>query len=618
MSKINKSAVDFRKEAIVKESEVIMKKMSKVSSVLDIFTDHTIDGTTPFEVVRHIVFSLIPESEIPLLSRFLADTKYDKKSYEWEYLETKTNAIRRNVRSLFLALDFKCQTKDAFYQQLVDAKSDLESYGELRTINREIIDKSSLQYLYTQNVDDSDAPLGINIPRFEIYLYQNLCSGLQAKEIFIEHSVEYTSLDELLRKPSSQEERIEILSEMGLDQFIQPASQHLGDLKAKMDAQIKLISDRVEKGENDFLRINPNNDQVRWTTAVKRKDDTETESFFSKFTQKEIIRVIRRVHQETGFLNALQISSSKNKKRMGKADSNDVIACLMANGTFQGLKNFAAISDRQYHALKKVEDDLLRPENIQAASDMVINASEELLIYQHLQPQDGKLHGSADGQKFLSRYDNYMLRHSKKYFGSKKGVVVYTLVTSFFGAKAKLISANQHESSFLYDVVYNNTSSLQPDIISTDNHGVSRYNFAIMNAFGFKFVPRFARFKRKFLNEFKVSLDAENIFSLKTAINWELIESEWENIVDILLSLGSRSISQSTLVKKLSSYQQSNAVMKAFAEYDRVYKCLYLMEYVDDRSVRQMVQETLNRGYWLYCSIRMHMHIFFKYRHLAL
>jgi TnpA family transposase len=148
----------------------------------------------------------------------------------------------------------------------------------------------------------------------------------------------------------------------------------------------------------------------------------------------------------------------------------------------------------------------------------------------------------------------------------------------------------------VFDVVYNNTSDLKAHIISTDTHGTNQFNHAILNTFGYQFTPRYAGFKKRFLAEFKVSFDDGEMLSLAKPINWKLIQSEWENIVKIMLSLGRRTVHQSTLVKKLCGYKQHNATMLALAEYNRFYKCLHLLDYANDKQLRQVIQESLNRG----------------------
>ncbi len=100
-----------------------------------------------------------------------------------------------------------------------------------------------------------------------------------------------------------------------------------------------------------------------------------------------------------------------------------------------------------------------------------------------------------------------MVDYAAKYYGSKKGAIVYTLVASHFATHGKVISARSHESHHLFDVMYNNSSDLKANIISTDTHGTNQFNHALLNAFGYQFTPRYARFKKRFLGEFKISSD---------------------------------------------------------------------------------------------------------------
>ncbi len=177
---------------------------------------------------------------------------------------------------------------------------------------------------------------------------------------------------------------------------------------------------------------------------------------------------------------------------------------------------------------------------------------------------DGEFHASADGQRFESKYNNTMVDYAAKYFGKKRGAIVYTLVTSHFAANGKVIPPRSHESHHLFDIIYNNSSQLKANVISTDTHGTNLFNHAILNVFGYRFTPRYAHFKKRFLAEFKLNFDKDDMLSLDTPIKWKLIRSEWDNIVKIMLSLSMRTVQQSTLVKKLCSYKKQNSTMLAF------------------------------------------------------
>ena len=40
---------------------------------------------------------------------------------------------------------------------------------------------------------------------------------------------------------------------------------------------------------------------------------------------------------------------------------------------------------------------------------------------------------------------------------------------------------NEHESRFFFDLIYNNTSEIQPDIFSTDTEGSNQLNFLLLH-----------------------------------------------------------------------------------------------------------------------------------------
>ncbi len=55
-----------------------------------------------------------------------------------------------------------------------------------------------------------------------------------------------------------------------------------------------------------------------------------------------------------------------------------------------------------------------------------------------------------------------------KYFGLKKGIVRYTLVANNVPVNARNISADDHESHFVFDILYSNSTDIQSDIHSVE------------------------------------------------------------------------------------------------------------------------------------------------------
>jgi hypothetical protein len=153
----------------------------------------------------------------------------------------------------------------------------------------------------------------------------------------------------------------------------------------------------------------------------------------------------------------------------------------------------AEISDMEYHILAAVSDNFIRLETLSEANDRVSNDIAKLPIFQYFNIGDA-LHSSSDGQKFESQIPTINARYSSKYFGLKKGIVSYTLVANRIPVNAKVIGANEHESHYVFDILYNNTTDIQPEIHSTDTQGTNEVNFAILHLFGYKESPTIQRY----------------------------------------------------------------------------------------------------------------------------
>jgi TnpA family transposase len=126
----------------------------------------------------------------------------------------------------------------------------------------------------------------------------------------------------------------------------------------------------------------------------------------------------------------------------------------MAWGTNMGLGRMGEVSDIGYQALATTSDNFIRLATLRAANDRVSNAIAALPIFGHYDIGDA-LHSSSDGQKFETRIHTINARHSPKYFGLKKGIVSYTLVANHVPINAEIIGANDHESHYVFDILFN-------------------------------------------------------------------------------------------------------------------------------------------------------------------
>lgn len=296
-----------------------------------------------------------------------------------------------------------------------------------------------------------------------------------------------------------------------------------------------------------------------------------------------------------GFLDAFRhISTHKEKKAVSKTD---LLACILANGTNYGVGHFAPISDRSFAVLRNTEDSYLSLDNLHNSNDIVANAIAELPIFDYYNVEVDRVYASIDGQKFETRINTFKARYSSKYF-KDKGVSAMTLSCNHVALNTTIIGANEYEGHYTFDLLYKNTSSIQPNVLSSDTHGVNQVNFALLDSFGYSFAPRYAKFKTVFNDIFTIDTDSKGklCLALKKPINRKLVIEEGDEIQRIICSLSRKTVTQSTLVKKLSNFSKGNRTLAALKEYDRLAKAIYLLNYVDNQELRRFVQQVLING----------------------
>ena len=164
---------------------------------------------------------------------------------------------------------------------------------------------------------------------------------------------------------------------------------------------------------------------------------------------------------------------------------------------------------------------------------------------------------------------------------------------------AKIIGTHEHESHYVFDLLYNNTSDIKPERHSTDTHGTNQVNFWILYAFGYSFAPRYRDLHKKIdsLVGFKTpSHYCDYLIKPSRKVLDDLIINEWPNVQRIMASLAQKDVTQATIIRKLSSYSRQNQTKKALWELDNICRTLYILDFIDDVNLRQRVQKALNRG----------------------
>ncbi|CCD36339.1 unnamed protein product [Candidatus Paraburkholderia kirkii UZHbot1] len=120
-------------------------------------------------------------------------------------------------------------------------------------------------------------------------------------------------------------------------------------------------------------------------------------------------------------------------------------------------------------------------------------------------------------------------------------------------ANANVIGTHEHESHFVFDLLYNNTSDIQPDRHSTDTHGANQVNFFTLFTFGHQFTPRYRDLHKKtgslVAHHPPAHYNEKWLIRPSRKSDDELIIREWHNEQRIMASLAQKDVTQATVVR---------------------------------------------------------------------
>lgn len=594
-------------EQMAQERLEANKHLTDAGEILNLFTDETIPNETIFGVVKQKAFTILDKEKFPLVSRYLAKETLDETAYEWQQYVRFSMKFKLNLRHLFLSIPFESQKKNdpllqavAFLKEAFDKNKSLRNYSQ-KSFPQACIPEKWKKYLYeTKTIlwyGKTKKCKMLSIDKYEFLVYKLLKVGLDAGNIFIKDSRNFKSFEEDLISEKQWQQKDTLIKSLNLPYLHEPIETILERKETELEATIKRVNDRIRQGKNPDIKITGSGENIHWHLPYSNDEEPIDHPLYAQLPQMSIIDILTFVHQQTNCFSPFTHLLSRYGKQ--EADISRIIACMVAFGENIGLYKMAAISDVSLQDLITTGHDFIRLETLKPGDDLITNAMAKLPIFKYYNIEEEVIHGSIDGQKFDTQIDTINARHSPKYFALGKGITSLTLVANHIPINARIIGAHEHESYFVFDLLSNNTSEVNPNKLSTDTHGTNQVNHAILDIFGYQFAPRYK----------KLNSDHRDIFGFHhpqhykdllikpiRKIKKQLIIEEADNIKRIIVSLALKSTTQSTIIRKLSSYDRKNRTKKALWEYDNIIKSIYILNYIDSLAMRQSIQKALNRG----------------------
>ena len=563
---------------------------TKLASILG-FYNTTDKNDIVFAKVRKEAFKLVPNTTLKKVVSYMNSKEHRKNKTIWELLGKSQKRFKKNLRRIFLHIDI--QSNDINLMQacsFIKQRIEIKKYDDIpyKSYPKQIIpDKLKAIIVYKK-----DNKQHIDFGQYEFLVYWILSDYIGSGDASISDSVIYKSFEEdQLPKDIIDSPDFKLLD---LPFFTTPIKEHLADLRLELEDNIKESNKNIELGCNYSLSIK-DWDKRKWTLPYNKQNIETNDPLFEKLKHINIVDVMRFVHGKIRYLNTFTHILPKNIQRKDQLEP--LLASLIAKATNHGIYRMSKISDMTYETLKQCSISMISMENVMAACNVLSNEIKKQPIFKYYDIND-ILHGAIDGQKYKVKKECSKAKSSAKYHHLGKSVSSGTLLINHVPANAKLFGSNEHESRFIFDLVYNNKTEIQPQTISTDSAGSNFVNFALLKLIGREFAPCFKRINNKatmFAGFDKPSKYKHYFLRPSSQIKEQLIIDEWDNIKRIMASLVLKNTTQSILVRKLCGTARKDKTKEALWEYDKIIRSNYLFRYIDNEDLRTSVRTALNR-----------------------
>ncbi len=598
----DQKAEEYAKDEVYNSKAIINQYQPEVGKVLGMFGNNKLDHYR-FRKIKQKAFSFIPENILKKITKTIQNDRVDKKEFLWDFHRKNHYTTTTNLRPLFMAIPFNYATMGAISENLkpaasfmaaaVKAAKPLSAFNILDFPIKFIAKEIKKYFLMKVFPKNKKAHETIDPYKYEYLIYQQIERGLHAGDIYSNTSIEYKSLDADLSLDKNLEKQKEIIQKAHIPALTDNIGVRLKELKDILENMITVVNQRINSGKNKHVKIKKKGTVVKWNLPYKKINADFNNPFYDKLPQINIIDLLAFVDSKCHYTRAFShIKTYESKKDI---DYEYILASILADATGLGIYKMSESSRLNYDKLLNIHNSRIRIETLEEANNDIIARIEKLPIFKHYNIREDKLHGGIDGMKVDVRLQTFKSRYLRKYF-KEKGVSAYTLLINNIAADSKIITG--HESHFLFDVLFNNTSNLRPDIISTDNEGSNQLNFALLDLIGVLFAPCYKTITKKAqticaFNDPKHYQD--HLIKPCKKINEDLIIEEWPNIQQIFTALLSGEKTQNIIVKKLSSHKRKSKTKDALWEYNNILMSIYLLWYIDDPELRRHVRTALNR-----------------------
>jgi TnpA family transposase len=426
---------------------------------------------------------------------------------------------------------------------------------------------------------------------YELCVLSELRDRLRAGNVWVSGSRQYRSFEERLISAETLQElqqagTLPIAVEPDFEQFIASRQTLLDERLKAVDAQATAGRLPDVTVTNGVLKIAP----------IEKARLPEAEALAIRLSAMlpriRITDLLAEVAGWTGFPNCF------THLRTGEtaADSRILMAGLLADGLNLGLTRMAeACSIASLGQLAWTSDWHIREETYALALRRLVDQQQREPFAAHF---GSGTSSSSDGQFFQAAGFGRDAARLNAHYSQRSGFKVYSHLSDRYAPfYTKLIAATASEALHVLDALLYHQSEVATRRHHTDGGGDSDQVFALCSLLGFQFAPRIPDLKHRRLYSFGKPTTYPALEPMIAGrINVSLIQAHWSEILRVVASIRTGTVTASLIMRQLAAYPRQNGVAAALRELGRLERTLFTLDWISEPELRRETGQELNKG----------------------
>lgn len=443
------------------------------------------------------------------------------------------------------------------------------------------------------NTESKNAPTKVHRFNYEVAVLESLREKLRCKLIWIEGAYRYRNPDNDL--PADWETSREALYlQLGLPLN---AADFIKKLKNELHLNLQNLNDTILHNKKVKI-LDKNGGHIKVTPLKAQAEppflDALQREINRRWSTINLIDILKEADFRINFTK--QFHSVGNREILdGELLQKRLLLCLYALGSNTGLKRISAANEDASHSdLNYVKRRFITEEGVKAAIVDVVN---EIIATRDPAIWGEATTGCACDSTQVSTWDqNLMSEWHPRY--KERGIMIYWHVdTKSAVIHSQIKTCLSSEVGAMITGVLRHDTKMNMNKAYTDTHGQSTVGFGFSYGLKFDLLPRIKGIHRQKL--YYPSASHKNNYAnlepiLKSAINWQLIEENYDEYVKHVSALKTGTVDPDILIKKFSKDNYNHPVYKTLIEIGNAVKTIFLCRYLSSEELRIEINESQN------------------------